>query len=154
MDIIETALRIALDAYQGQKDKAGLPYILHPLRIMAKMDTLDAMAVALLHDVLEDSSYTATDLKEAGLPAHIVHAVECLTREPDEDYHAFIERVLPNPVARAVKIGDIEDNINVLRLEHVSARDLERVAKYHKAWKRLKEYGQPGAGSNPASTNS
>jgi (p)ppGpp synthase/HD superfamily hydrolase len=138
MSIIEKSLEIALQAYAGQTDKAGKTYILHPLRLMAKMQDEHEMAVAILHDVIEDSDYTAEDLLSAGIPAVVVDAVHVLTKTKGEDYDQFVARVLTNPLATKVKIADIEDNINVLRLEQVGEKDLERVAKYHKAWKTLK----------------
>lgn len=137
MDIIETSLQIALNAYKGQKDKAGQTYILHPLRIMEKMASLEEKAVALLHDVIEDSDYTAEDLLDAGVPSKVVEAVQALTKQDNEDYDDFIGRVLKNELATKIKIADIEDNINVLRLKTVNDTDLKRIAKYHNAWKRL-----------------
>ncbi len=137
MDLIEKSLSIALKAYAGQKDKAGKTYILHPIRIMAKMETIEEMAVALLHDVIEDSEVTVKDLLKKGIPAKVVKAVQTLTKIEGENYDQFIDRVLKNKLAAKVKKADIEDNINVLRLKSVSSKDLERIAKYHKAWKRL-----------------
>lgn len=137
MGIIEKSLEIALKAYSGQKDKAGKTYILHPLRIMAKMDTEYEMAVALLHDVIEDSDYTSQDLLKEGIPPDVVDAVQLLSKMDGESYDQFIDRVIVNPLASKVKVADIEDNINVLRLEVVEEKDLERVAKYHAAWKKL-----------------
>lgn len=139
MDIIEKSLEIALKAYAGQKDKAGKTYILHPLRLMAKMDTEMEMAVALLHDVIEDSEYTAEDLINNKIPADVVEAVQCLTKANGESYDEFIKRVTNNKLALKVKKADIEDNINVLRLNTLSNKDLERIAKYHKAWSFLNE---------------
>ncbi len=139
MDFIEKSLEIALKAYAGQKDKAGKTYILHPLRIMAKMDTEKEMSVALLHDVIEDSDYTANDLLKNNIPADVVEAVQCLTKISGESYEEFIKRVLKNELASKIKKADIEDNINVLRLKSVSESDLERIAKYHKAWQSLNE---------------
>jgi (p)ppGpp synthase/HD superfamily hydrolase len=137
MNIIEKSLAIALQAYSGKQDKAGKAYILHPLRVMAKMDTEYEMAVALLHDVIEDSDYTAEYLLEEGIPLDVVNAVQLLSKSGDESYHQFINRVTANPLAVKVKIADIEDNINILRLKVINAKDLERMAKYHAAWKTL-----------------
>jgi (p)ppGpp synthase/HD superfamily hydrolase len=144
MDLIEKSLKIALNAYSGQRDKAGRTYILHPLRVMSRMDTEEEMAVALLHDVLEDSDYTAEDLLREGIPSIVVDAVQQLTKKSRESYDEFVDRVAENPLARKVKIADIEDNINVLRLERLGDRDLERVVKYHRAWQRLKTPCRPG----------
>ena len=142
MHLIEKSLTIALQAHAGQLDKAGKPYILHPLRIMAKMDTDEEMAVALLHDTIEDSPITAESLLDAGIPSKIVDAVQSLTKSYGENYYQFIERVLKNELAIKVKKADIEDNLDVLRLDSMSSKDLERVRKYHKAWKRLDGGGQ------------
>ena len=139
MNLIEKSLEIALKAYAGQVDKAGKTYILHPLRLMAKMQTEDEMAVALLHDVIEDSDYKAEDLLENGIPAYVVNAVQYLTKNTGENYNAFIERVLQNKLAAKVKKADIEDNINILRLNSVTQKDFERIAKYHKAWHKINE---------------
>ncbi len=137
MNIIEKSLQIALQAYAGKVDKAGRPYILHPLRLMAKMETDDERSVALLHDVIEDSEFTAIPLREAGIPLRIVVAVQCLTKLDGEDYDQFIQRVLTNELAVKVKKADIQDNLDVLRLDKLTDDDLERVRKYHAAWKVL-----------------
>lgn len=139
MNIIEKSLEIALKAYAGQTDKAGKTYILHPLRLMAKMQTEKEMSVALLHDVIEDSKYTAEDLLKNGIPADVVNAVQYLTKNKGESYDLFINRVLENKLAAKIKQADIEDNINILRLNSVTEKDLERIAKYHKAWHRINE---------------
>jgi (p)ppGpp synthase/HD superfamily hydrolase len=135
--LIEKSLHIALQAYSGKTDKAGRPYVLHPLRLMARMESDDERAVALLHDVIEDSEFTAIPLREAGIPLRIVVAVQCLTRLDRESYEKFIQRVLTNKLAVKVKMADIEDNLNVLRLKTLGDNDLERVRKYHAAWKML-----------------
>lgn len=137
MNLIEKALEIALSAHKGQSDKAGKPYILHPLRVMSKMAREDEMAVALLHDVIEDSAITADSLLRFGIPSTIVDAVTCLTKQAGESYDRFIDRICQNDLARRVKIADIEDNLNILRLDDIESKDLERIAKYHKAWKKL-----------------
>ena len=137
MDITEKSIEIALKAYCGKKDKAGKTYILHPLRIMAKMETEEEMAVALLHDVIEDSHFTRDDLREEGIPLAVVEAVQLLSKNDGESYDQFVGRVSENELASKIKIADIEDNINVLRLESIGEEDLARVAKYHRAWKKL-----------------
>ena len=137
MNTLEKSLQIAVEAYAGQKDKAGKTYILHPLRIMAKMSTEEEMAVALLHDVIEDSDITEQDLLNEGIPQNIVDAVVLLTKAHGENYADFINKLASNKLAAKVKKADIEDNINVLRLDSLGNSDLARVKKYHKAWKSL-----------------
>lgn len=137
MSMIEKALAIALEAYAGKTDKGGKAYILHPLRLMARMPNERAMATALLHDVIEDSDITADELCLRGIPADVVAAVECLSRGKKETYEDFIERIRENHFAREIKLADIEDNLNVLRLDTLCDADLRRVEKYHRAWHRL-----------------
>ncbi|MEA3642277.1 MAG: hypothetical protein VBE63_20385 [Lamprobacter sp.] len=137
MHLLDTALKIATEAHAGQTDKASRPYILHPLRVMAAMDTDDERAVAVLHDVIEDTDYDVPALVAAGIPEQIAEAVACLSKRDGEDYPAFIARVLENPLAARVKRADVADNIDVLRLQSLSDKDLARVAKYHRAWHQL-----------------
>ena len=139
MRLIETSLQIALRAYAGKTDKAGREYILHPLRVMAKMSTDLERSAALLHDVLEDSDITAEELLAEGIPAEVVEAVQCLTKREGEDYLEFVARTKQNRLARRVKIADIEDNIDVLRLSTLGASDLERIQRYHAAWRLLQD---------------
>ena len=139
MRLIETSLQIALRAYAGKTDKAGREYILHPLRVMAKMSTDLERSTALLHDVLEDSDITAEELLAEGIPAEVVEAVQCLTKREGEDYLEFVARTKQNRLARRVKIADIEDNIDVLRLSMLGASDLERIQRYHAAWRLLQD---------------
>ena len=120
MTIIEKSLAIALRAHTGIIDKAGRAYILHPLRIMAKMTTEIEMSVALLHDVIEDSDITAIDLLSEGIPSVVVDAVLCLTKQSGENYQEFVFRAKQNPLARKVKIADIEDNINAVSYTHLT----------------------------------
>jgi (p)ppGpp synthase/HD superfamily hydrolase len=138
-DVLEKALGIALIAHAGQKDKAGAPYILHPLRLMMTALEPDAQVTALLHDVLEDSELTEDDLNQAGIPAHITAAVATLTRQIDETYEEFIERIASDELARKVKILDIKDNLNLQRLKSVNKADLLRVTEYHRALQYLLE---------------
>ena len=135
--VLELALSIALEAHTGQRDKAGQVYVLHPLRLMMKMASEPAMATAVLHDVVEDSEWTLDRLREAGIPADIVEAVGLLTHKPGQTYEEFVETLAGNPLARGVKLADLEDNLDTLRLESLGPKDLERIAKYHKARRRL-----------------
>ena len=139
MNLIEKSLQIALRAYSGKTDKAGREYILHPLRVMAKMNTEFEMSAALLHDVIEDSEITAEQLLAEGIPAEVVEAVQFLSKNEGEEYQDFVIRAKKNQLAAKVKIADIEDNIDVLRLQSLDDYDLARVKKYHSAWHLLHE---------------
>ena len=137
--LIEKSLHIALRAHAGKTDKAGGEYILHPLRVMAKMKTDVERSVALLHDVIEDSDIKAEQLLAEGIPAEVVEAVVCLSKNENEDYQDFVARTKKNELAARVKIADIEDNIDVLRLPALDEYDLARVQKYHIAWQFLND---------------
>ena len=131
---VEDAISIAAQAHKGQKDKAGAPYLLHPLRMMLRMNSETAMMAAVLHDVVEDTDWTLGRLHEAGFSDEVIEAVDCLTHRDGESYEEFVERVRTNPIARQVKIADLEDNMNVRRISQLGAKDLERLEKYHQAW--------------------
>lgn len=134
---VEDAVAIAAQAHRGQRDKAGAPYLLHPLRMMLRMDSEAAMMAAVLHDVVEDTEWTLDRLREAGFPEEVLEAVDCLTHRDGESYEEFVERVRTNPMARQVKIADLEDNMNIRRINQLVASDLERLEKYHRAWRAL-----------------
>src|SRR5262245_54954078 len=107
MATIEKALQIAARAHEGQKDKEGLPYILHPLRAMMSIQGEDAQIVAVLHDVIEDTNVTADDLRQAGFGEQIVAAVLCVTHKKDESYADYVVRCKDDEVARRVKLADL-----------------------------------------------
>lgn len=135
---LDVAIALACEAHRGQKDKAGQPYILHPLRLMLQFDSTPEQIVAVLHDVVEDSSVTLEHLRELGFQPEIIDAIDILSRREDESYDEFVERILASPIAIRVKIRDIEDNLNVSRLERLTEEDLRRIVKYHRALTRLR----------------
>ncbi|MBK7393819.1 MAG: HD domain-containing protein [Chloracidobacterium sp.] len=143
---IEDAITIAAQVHKGQTDKAGATYILHPLRIMMRMTSDAARITAVLHDVVEDSrdnppetKWTLDRLRENGFTEEVVAAVDGVTdrKAEGEDYDAFIDRAGANPISRQVKIADLEDNMNMLRVAEIRPKDLERLEKYHRSWKKL-----------------
>jgi (p)ppGpp synthase/HD superfamily hydrolase len=136
---LEDAIALAVEAHRGQRDKAGQTYLLHPLRVMMRLEGETERMVAVLHDVVEDSAYTMERLRGLGYPEEVLGALDCLTKREGETYEAFIERVLPHPLARRVKLADLEDNMDVRRLPAVTAKDAERLARYRAAWSRLKQ---------------
>ena len=131
---VEDAISIAAQAHKGQKDKAGAPYLLHPLRMMMRMTSEAAMMAAVLHDVVEDTDWTLERLRQEGFSDEVLEAVDCLTHREGESYEEFVARVRANPMARQVKIADLEDNMNIRRMSRLGAKDLERLEKYHRAW--------------------
>jgi len=135
--MLEDAMSLAAKAHRRQKDKAGAAYILHPLRVMLRMNTNDERIVALLHDVVEDTEYTLEDLRKAGYSLKILQSLDCLTKRDGEEYGQFIKRVKRSPLARKVKIADIEDNLNLTRIKNPKKRDFMRIEKYRRALSEL-----------------
>lgn len=135
--MIEKALYIAQKAHNGQTDKAGKPYILHPIRVAQRCNTDTERIVALLHDVIEDTEITPNNLYSAGFSKTIVDAVLSVTRHENESYSNFIERCSHNPIGRIVKTHDLEDNMDITRLDSLTENDLKRLNKYLKAYRYL-----------------
>jgi (p)ppGpp synthase/HD superfamily hydrolase len=140
-NMLERAIRLAVQAHAGQTDKAGAPYILHPLRVMLKLQAATEMITGVLHDVLEDTPWTEADLRREGFAEEILAALDCLTRRPGESYDDFITRVAGNPLARKVKLADLEDNLNLERLAMITESDRARLSRYQQARKILAEAG-------------
>jgi (p)ppGpp synthase/HD superfamily hydrolase len=137
MPTLEDAITLATQAHHGQTDKAGAPYILHPLRLMSQFQTLPEQMAAVLHDVVEDSDHTFEELRALGYPTDVLNALDCLTRRDTESYEEFIDRASKNPVARRVKLADLEDNLNICRLTQVTEKDHERLNRYLTARSKL-----------------
>ncbi len=141
MTQLEKAIEIALKAHAGQTDKAGAPYVLHPLRMMLRMNNEVEMMAAVLHDVVEDGpGWTFERLAQEGIPPAVIEAVGYLTKQPAEesDYERFIRRAATHPVARRVKLADLEDNMDLRRIAKPADRDFARIDKYRNAHALLK----------------
>ena len=136
---LDRAIAIAAEAHTDQKDKTGISYILHPIRLMIQMDSEEAMIAAVLHDVVEDSVWTLDDLRREGFSDEVLNAVDCLThREGEgEDYWDYIKRAGSDPIALKVKLADLLDNLNPNRLNKVTEEDEKRFERYRKAQKML-----------------
>lgn len=112
------ALDIATDAHRGQTRRGtNKPYIDHPKSIVQKMEQdgiYDSIyhAVALLHDVLEDTDITAKELRNKGISDDIIEAVELLTKKKDQNYQSYLSALKKNDMARTVKIYDMIDNLS------------------------------------------
>jgi (p)ppGpp synthase/HD superfamily hydrolase len=135
---LEDAIALAVEAHRGQREKAGQPYVLHVLRVMFRCETEVERIVAVLHDVVEDTGRSFDDLRKLGYSEEVLAALDCVTKRDGEDYQQFVTRAASNPVARRVKIADLEDNMDVRRLARVESKDAERLAKYVIAWRMLK----------------
>ena len=142
MSTLVRAIEIATEAHKGQYDKAGNDYIGHPLRVMEMGTTENEKIVGVLHDVVEDTDWTFEALAAEGFSEEVIAALRCVTKlSENENYDDFIERVKKNPLAVAVKINDLSDNMDIRRLPYLSDKDVKRLKKYLKAYKRL--IGEP-----------
>lgn len=141
MTMLSKAILIATQAHDGQLDKAGKPYILHPLTVMHKLKTQDEelQAIAVLHDVIEDTSVTADDLLNAGLSGRIVVAVECLTKREGQSLVEYKQAVFSNTDAMLVKAEDLRHNSDLRRLKAVTDKDIARSEKYLKFYCEIQQ---------------
>ena len=151
---LEKAIQIAVEAHTGQVDKGGNPYILHPLRVMLSLNTDEERIVGVLHDVVEDcDGWTWERLKEQGCNATLIEALQSVSKTPQEEaeYHTlsedkklahyleFIVRAKSNKIGRKVKAADINDNLDISRIDDITERDINRLNRYKEALKLLGE---------------
>jgi len=137
MSTLERAIAIAAEAHAGQVDKAGAPYILHPLRVMLRVQTEAERMAAVLHDVVEDTPWTLEALAAEGFAPEVLAAVDALTRRVGESYEVFVARAGADAVGRAVKLADLAENMDLTRLAAPTARDHERLERYRRAVAQL-----------------
>jgi guanosine-3',5'-bis(diphosphate) 3'-pyrophosphohydrolase len=143
MSTLEKAIEIAARAHAGVVDKGGHPYILHPLKVMFRLHAEDERIAAVLHDVVEDSNVTLEDLAAAGFSDWIVAAVDALTKRPGESRMQAAARASLHPVARAVKLADNTENMDLSRIAEPSAKDMARLAEYGKVRALLLSHDGP-----------
>jgi len=140
MSTIEKAVEIAAREHAGEVDKAGSPYLFHPLRLMFKVNTPFEKMAAVLHDVVEDTPVTLADLKDEGFHEDVIAAVEALTKRPGEARLESAARAAQNPIARVVKLADVTDNMDIGRIDNPTDKDFERLKEYVLVKKLLLEY--------------
>ena len=147
--ILKQATLLATRLHEGQVDKSGKPYILHPIRVSESLSDVKCKILAVLHDVLEDCEITADELVEMGIPQELVDRLLLLTKQKGERYFDYIDRVKQDDLTRQVKLADLKDNMDLTRLyptldtsrladdtyleETLSEKDLKRYRKYQKA---------------------
>lgn len=131
--LLGKAEALARRYHAGQLDKGGRPYVEHPQAVAAQLDDLEQKITAWLHDLCEDTPVTPQMLRDEGFTPRIVQAVELLTRPGGMEYFDYIRRVRPNSLARAVKIADLENNLDLSRISEPTERDLRRIEKYRAA---------------------
>ena len=136
---LDKAISIAVEAHRGQTRANGLPYIMHPMRVMLKVaassSSVEALSVAILHDVVEDTDLTFGDLQEKGISSKVIESLKLITHYHDESYDEYIKRIYDSgdQIALLVKLSDLEDNMNLDELPNVTEKHLRRNEKYRKA---------------------
>ena len=140
-EMLSKAILIATNAHDGQFDKGGSPYIMHCIKVMHYTRSTDAeiFAIAVMHDVVEDTDVTYKDLRDAGMSERVISGICALTKVPGETYEEYKARVKMNPDSRIVKMADLRHNSDLSRLKDVTQKDIARIAKYHKFYLELKE---------------
>lgn len=133
------ALAVCFEAHKSQVDKSGLPYVFHPFHLAEQMKDEMTTIVALLHDVIEDTSITVEELRDMGFPAEAIAAIQIMTHDKSIPYMDYVARIKKNPIAREVKLADLKHNSDLTRLNEVAEKDLERFKKYKKAISLLEE---------------
>ena len=140
-ELYDLALRIAIRAHEGQKDKSGREYVMHPIRVAERCKDPKAKIVALLHDTIEDTDVTAEYLRSQGFPEEIIEGVLSVTKqegeEGEENYEDFVLRAAQNPLGKEVKQADLEGNMDIRRLKNITDKDVDRLRKYLRAWHLL-----------------
>ncbi|MEK1855450.1 MAG: GTP pyrophosphokinase [Phyllobacterium sp.] len=137
MTSLEHAISIAASAHAGHLADDKEPYIFHPLRVMLALDTQDERIVGVLHDVVEKTAWSLDNLRSEGLPGHILEAIDSVSRRQGEEYFDFVRRTRENGLGRRVKIADLKDNIEKVKLHLEDPTAREKLAKYEEALMRL-----------------
>lgn len=137
--LTKQALKLCFNAHKDQIDKTGLPYVFHPFYLATQMEDEYTKVIALLHDVIEDTSYTLLDLKNMGYPKEIIDALECLTHQKNIPYIDYIQKIKTNSYATIVKLADLKHNSDLNRLDIINDNDLQRYEKYQQAIKILEK---------------
>jgi len=138
-DLLNKAVALAIKSHEGQLDKQGKAYILHPIAVMESVGDIRAKIVAILHDVVEDTNVLLVDLSFA-FPQEIVDAVDAISKRDGETNREYIARVKQNDLATMVKFADLAHNMSLERLFNLDEETVARLAKkYRKAWRALND---------------
>ena len=137
--LTKKAMEIAYAAHKNQTDKSGVPYIYHPIHLAEQMQDEASVCVALLHDVVEDTSVTFAELEAEGFSAEVLSALQLMTHDPSVPYMDYVQKIRENPVATRVKLADLRHNSDLTRLDVVDERARQRIEKYRQAIELLQQ---------------
>lgn len=133
------AMKLCFEAHKNQTDKSGLPYVFHPFHVAEQMHDEKTTIVALLHDVIEDTSYTLQDLRAMGFNQEVLDAIALMTHDNNVPYMEYVAKIRENPIARTVKLADLRHNSDLTRMDEITETELKRVEKYKAAMQLLTE---------------
>ena len=128
--LTKKALKLCFEAHRDQTDKSGMPYVFHPFHLAEQMDSEESTIVALLHDVIEDTEYTLSDLAAMGFSNSVIDALALMTHDSTVPYMEYVRAISLNSLATKVKLADLRHNSDLTRLDHVDEKALSRVKKY------------------------
>lgn len=138
MPTLEDAILLAVQAHKGKTDRYGAPFILHPLRVMLRLESDTEKTVGVLHDIVEKTPLTLETLRASGYSEEVLQALDGVTRRSDETYEEFVKRSAADPLAKRVKVADLEDNIDTHRMSELSPQDAQRLDRQLRAWRKLR----------------
>lgn len=141
-DMLDIAISITAQAFEGKTDKGGVPYVMHCLHVMSEVrkkfrEDTELQCIAMLHDIVEDTDWTLDLLREKGFSARVVRGVEVLTHENDISYDDYIKRIGMYEDARQVKMADLRHNSDIMRIKGLTKKDFERMEKYQRSYHYL-----------------
>lgn len=139
-ELLSKMISLAVKAHEGQFDKAGVPYILHCLKVMhyLKTDDEELQCIAIGHDLVEDTEVFLIDIMD-NFTDRIADGIWALTKQNDKTYEQYKAKVMTNPDAVRVKMCDLRHNMDIRRLKGIEPKDIERLARYAKFYQELKE---------------
>jgi len=139
--LLSKMLVLATTKHDGAFDKGGMPYILHPLKVMyyLKTDDEELNCIALGHDLVEDTDVTYFLLRSMGFTDRVIEGIKSVTKVPGETHEEYKARVKSNPDGTKVKLCDLRHNSDIRRLKGVTEKDITRIAKYHAFFLELSE---------------
>lgn len=142
--ILDTVISLAIERHAGQLDKAGKPYILHPLHVMCDelCKSYELKIIAICHDLLEDTDTTAEELLALGVPSDLVDCIKMLSKPKGTDYFVYLERLVKydSVFPTIVKLADLRHNMDISRIPNPTEKDYARREKYKKAEAFIVDY--------------
>ena len=139
MSILQDAEQLAYKYFKDKKDRGGNPYMQHLRFVKNHCLTYEGQIVGILHDILEDTDCSITELREVIVHENLIQAIQLLTRKQSEKYSEYIDRIVnsKNINAIEVKLHDLENNMDITRLKCIGQKDIDRIKKYKKAYSRV-----------------